>query len=202
MPKPADIIAIVEKAHHRLSADEAWAIALESFDESATVCVTEEMLEALGAAQAVWEYGDKVGARMAFKGAYERITSERRNQGIAPQWQLSLGWDQERRTAAAQEALRLGRMPLEDVQTFLPAPAPTGIGAQIAGLLAGKTNVLAFPSDQDAKNRRRMQELREHLAAQPGPQKRAAQPIKRDLIGESELDAKIRAELAAQSISI
>ncbi|MBV5311434.1 MAG: hypothetical protein JZU59_18840, partial [Chromatium okenii] len=36
MPKPADIIAIVEKAHHRLSADEAWAIALESFDESAT----------------------------------------------------------------------------------------------------------------------------------------------------------------------
>ncbi len=75
---------MLERASGRPSADEAWALALETFDEAATVCLTDEILLAAVAASPVWESGDRVGARMAFKAAYERVLNERRLQGQRP----------------------------------------------------------------------------------------------------------------------
>ena len=72
-PQPSDVLAKLEHAHgQRPDADEAWALALDTFDEAATVCVTDEILSAVGASATVWNIGDKVGARMAFKAAYGR----------------------------------------------------------------------------------------------------------------------------------
>jgi hypothetical protein len=179
-PKPADLIAQIQlfRAAGRLSKDEAWALAMGSFDEAATVCLTDEMLEAVAVAAPVWAVGDKVAARMAFKDAYERITGERRERGQAPVWTLSLGWDVERRATAAQEALRLGRMSAEQVQAHLPAPEPQVPAALVAGLLAGK--VVAFPDSQGAVTRRRMAELRKAISGQ------ARKDPERDVIAERE----------------
>lgn len=158
-PTPAAVLGCLptSMADTRLCADEAWALALEALDETASVCLTNEMLDAVVVAKTVWETGDKIGARMAFKGAYERITSERRMQGRAPTWQLSLGDDAEGRVRAAQEALRLGRLPLERVKAYLPPPPITPEGAAIAGLITG--NVVALPNAGD-KIRRKLAEIR------------------------------------------
>jgi hypothetical protein len=164
-PTPAAVLGCLPASGGaRIKADEAWAMALASFDEAATVCLTDEMLEAVSVAKTGWTSGDKVAARMAFKDAYERITGERRERGQAPVWTLSLGWDAERRATAAQEALRLGRMSAEQVRGHLPAPEPQGPAALVAGLLAGK--VVAFPDSQDAVTRRRIAELRQAISGQ------------------------------------
>lgn len=163
-PKPAELLGQLQRAHPdgRLSADEAWALMISSFDERETVCLTDEMLEAAKDSAKVWAEGDKIGARMAFKGAYERITASRRAQGQLPVWQMSLGWDTAKRAQVAQEALRLGRLPLEKVKDYLPAPAPQGPAALVAGLLSG--NVVEFPVSADEKTRRRLAELREVIS--------------------------------------
>jgi len=161
-PTPASVLGFLPSTGTaRLSADEAWSLALSAFDEADTVCVTDEILEAVAAASPVWESGDKIGARMTFKSAYDRIVGERRQRGAAPVWRLSLGWDGERRTLAAQEALRLGRMTEDQVQAYLPAPPAAGPAAAIAGLLSGK--VVAFPVDDDALTRKRLAQLREAI---------------------------------------
>lgn len=161
-PTPAAVMGCLPSTGpSRLSADEAWALALGAFDEADTVCVTDEILEAVAVASPVWESGDKIGARMAFKSAYERIAGERRQHGQSPTWRLSLGWDGERRTLAAQEALRLGRMTADQVQAYLPEPPASGPAAAIAGLLSGK--VVAFPVDDDALTRKRMAQLRQAI---------------------------------------
>src|SRR3546814_7492643 len=86
LPAPADVIAQIEGAaanDGRPGADEAWALAYRAADEAETVIWTEETAQALAAAWPVLQAGDKVGARMAFKGAYDRLvrseehTSER-----------------------------------------------------------------------------------------------------------------------------
>lgn len=168
-PTPAAVIACLpsQTTTARLTADEAWAQALAVFDETASVCTTDEILEAVASASPVWELGDKIGARMAFKSAYERIVADRRMRGLQPTWQLSLGWDRANREHVAQEALRLGRLPLEAVQDYLPAPEPQGPAAAIAGLLTGK-NVVALHEMADAKARAHLGRLRDMLKGKKG----------------------------------
>jgi hypothetical protein len=169
-PTPAAVLGCLPSTGPaRLSADEAWALALGTFDEAATVCATDEMLEAVAVAAPVWAGGDKIGARMAFKGAYERIVAQRRAAGTPPRWSLSLGWDAEQRAQVAQEALRLARLPLEQVQAYLPAPPAAGPAAAVAGLLTGK--VVDFPAPTEAPARQRLAALRAVIAgaARPSP---------------------------------
>lgn len=88
----------------RPSADEAWALSLKAQDESETVVWTQDMAQAWSLCKPVLDVGDEVGARMAFKAAYERICA----QGGPVQWTISEGWDQERRLAAIQKAEAAG----------------------------------------------------------------------------------------------
>lgn len=88
----------------RPSADEAWALSLKAQDESETVVWTQDMAQAWSVCKPVLDVGDEVGARMAFKAAYERICA----QGGPVQWTISEGWDQERRLAAIQKAEAAG----------------------------------------------------------------------------------------------
>lgn len=94
-PKPADIIAQIEKANHdgRLESDEAWAIALQAMDEYASVELNDEIAEAKNASDFIYLDGDKVGARMAFKSAYVRIVDRNRAKGIPVKWFKSFGFD-------------------------------------------------------------------------------------------------------------
>ncbi len=125
LPAPADVIAQIEGAvanDGRPGADEAWAIALESCDEAATIVWTEETAKALAAAQPVLDIGDKVGARMAFKNAYERLVTQARAERRPMRWHYSLGHDPMQREQALQNAVSNGLLPAPQVAALLPAP--------------------------------------------------------------------------------
>lgn len=121
-PKVSDIIGQIEKTQPdgRLPSDEAWSIALQSFNEHATVVLNDEIAGALQAARDIYEEGDKVGARMAFKSAYERIVEQNRASGVSVHWWPSFGFDPQQRQAAIDEAIAVGR---------LPAPVDCNTGA-------------------------------------------------------------------------
>lgn len=138
--------------------NEAWAIALQSFDEAETVLMTEEIQKAVSAAAPVMAARDKVGARMAFIAAYQRLVDASRATGAPVKWRVSLGHDADRRVLAIEGAERLGRLPAPEAARLLAdhrtAPISSD-GQAIAGLLTGK---VAQPS---ADMRARWQELRE-----------------------------------------
>lgn len=152
MPMPADLAGkvreIIDRSTGRPSADEAWALALQAADEDDTVVWTDEIAQAYGAASEILMAGDKVGARMAFRAAYERITSEAAGPA---KWQVSLGHDPERRETAITKAVQVGRLNHEQAARYLPAPEITGDGQAIAGLLTGK--VASMPASKETLER-------------------------------------------------
>lgn len=132
MPMPAHIVGKIEKMnpskHAPLSSDEAWAIAVQAQDEATTVVWNQPIAQAWGIARDVMP--DKVGARMAFKSAYERIIAEM-PAGAEVKWFPSFGTEQSRRVDALEAAVRAGRLTAEHSAGLLPAPAddkPTEIG--------------------------------------------------------------------------
>ena len=127
MIQPAHIVAQIEGAaaqDGRPEADEAWAIAMQADDEAVTVVWTDEIAAALAAARPVLARGDEVGARMAFKAAYNRQVAKARGEFRPVRWVASLGHDVEQRDQALQAAVRLGQLPAPHVAGLLPPPAP------------------------------------------------------------------------------
>lgn len=127
-PRPADVIAQLEDIgaeDGRPGAEEAWAIVQAGADEAATLVWTAEIAEAWGIAKAALDGGDEVGARMAFREAYNRLVAEARKAGRPAAWAVTLGHDQRRREAAVREAVLAGRLAADEVQHLLPAPVAT-----------------------------------------------------------------------------
>ena len=92
----------------RLGAEEAWA--LYPHNEADSAVITDEMAQAMQAAQPLLQEGDKIAARMSFKEAYNRITTQNKMNGVKPKWFLSLGHRKEGRDIVIAEAVRLGRL--------------------------------------------------------------------------------------------
>lgn len=112
-PKPAHIIEQIEKAAKsdgRPGAEEAWAISLAGKSEADTVVWTTECAQAWFAALPVMNMGDEVGARMAFKEAYARLVLEARARREPVSWEVSEGFDKERRRVAIASAIDAGRI--------------------------------------------------------------------------------------------
>ncbi len=109
-PKPADIIKLISSSDGRPEPDEAWAIALEWFDERATVIVNDEIAGAMDAARDIYLNGDSVGARMAFKAAYEKALTKARASGERVKWWPSLGQDKRTHAPAIEQAVIQGRL--------------------------------------------------------------------------------------------
>jgi len=118
----------------RLGADEAWARALTGLDESETIITTPEIMAAFSIAQTVLETGDEVGARMAFKDAYNRIIAEARAAGKPVEWQASLGWDAEKRERVVNQAVAAGLLSAPKAAALLPPPKPKTQDAYPEGL--------------------------------------------------------------------
>jgi hypothetical protein len=147
-PTPADVVEIIDErtgAKH-LTADEAWVIALQSFDEFATVVWTKEMAEARAIAGPVYESGDVIAARMAFKDAYNRIIKTAND----PVWFVNVGFDAARRADAVKEAILLKRLPADYVDPYpRRLDATVQPGTNVAGLIehaqkkTGKVSPLA-----------------------------------------------------------
>lgn len=150
-PKPADLIEQIESAaanDGRPGAEEAWAIALTSRDEADTVVWTQEIAEAFVLCQPVLDMSDEVGARMAFKEAYARITAKARNENRPAQWSASLGWDAAKREVALQKAAVAGLMAAPVVAGLLPPPDGQGADAKAHSQIAKIKEMMASMNGQ------------------------------------------------------
>lgn len=149
----------------RLAPSEAWALALKSADEAATVIWSDEIQRAFDQARGMLDSGDKVGARMAFIAAYERITTMAREQRQLPVIQVSIGWDGAQRQEALTQAVSAGLLPpavaAEHLDRLsLPAPVFNPMA-----LLEGKpSTTIAAPPELRA----RLDDLRDQLARKSG----------------------------------
>jgi hypothetical protein len=113
VPVPADLIAQLEQCAEgdgRPGPEEAWAQALRARSEWATVVWTPEMSAAWNIAKPVFELGDEVGARMAFREAYSRLVDEARKDRVPVRWDVSLGFDPEGRGDVIGSAIVDGRL--------------------------------------------------------------------------------------------
>lgn len=181
-PTPGQILEIMGGGNdQRPGADEAWAIALSAEDEAETVVWTKETAEAFASCQSVLEARDRVGARMAFKGAYERLVAASRALGQPVEWVVSLGHDQSKRSASLERAVVAGLLPAPRAAALLPPPEP----------VAGVT--------EDAKAIENLGKIKEMMAATF----RSAEQMQRDhdeLVEQQRAEVEQRKdELAAQA---
>lgn len=144
----AAILRHAQAADGHPGKDEAWAIALSASDESETVVMTAEIRQAMTASGPVLEAGDKVGARMAFMSAYERLVAASRAEATPAKWEVSLGYDPALRVTAIESAIRsklisqdAGAKHLAHLQI---APLSED-GLAIAGLITGQVRAKASP---------------------------------------------------------
>lgn len=132
---PPTLAQLLELMGHRepgrLGVEEAWSRAVLACDESETVVMNDDIAQAWGVAKPIFDLGDEVGARMAFKEAYQRITAH--STGPA-KWWPSIGSDPHKRDVALSEAKRAGLLPAEQVKALLPPPMPTKATASPEGL--------------------------------------------------------------------
>jgi len=120
-PTPAAILRYLPtRRDEHLEADEAWAIAVLAADEGETVVWTGQIADAWANAKTVFDHGDEVGARMAFKAAYGRLVAQAIAMGQPVSWRISYGADPERRRRAAERAVRDGRLQVEQIRDVLP----------------------------------------------------------------------------------
>lgn len=155
-PLPADVIAQILRtaaSDGRPGPEEAWATALQGRDESSTIVWTTEMAEAWGIALPVLEAGDEVGARMAFREAYQRLIGSARSAGRLPKWSASLGFDVEQRERVLETAVTAGLLGAPDIAGLLPPPEVRagGIAPEVREkLLALRERIVADESCESA----------------------------------------------------
>jgi len=102
----------------RPTAAEAWASL--TFNERDSTVWTDEAAQAFGIVADIHENGDRVGARLAFIAAYDRLVAEARDQRCPVNWTPSLGSDPAGREAALAQAARLGRIGKEQLALASP----------------------------------------------------------------------------------
>ena len=131
-PTIAEIYEIAEQSsgNQHLCADEAWGVALQLANELIAVVVTNEIFTAWVEAKPVFDVGDEVGARMAFKATYNRIMGATQS---PPVWRLTEGQDKAMTIAVVEKAAQMGRYLSPETYRRLQIAAPAGIG--ISGLI-------------------------------------------------------------------
>lgn len=134
-PVPADLIGKIKPTKNVLSANEAWNIAMQSFDERETVITNDLIDNALMACQVILDAGDKIGARMAFIAAYERLASS----GAQQVWRVSLGHDPAGREAVLTQGVQAGLITQQHAAALMPPAPASAEAAQVAGLLGCST---------------------------------------------------------------
>lgn len=117
-----NVIDRIQTSDIRPGSDEAWATAILAMDEMETVVWTDEAAQAFNVARPLLERNDAIGARMAFRDAYERLCKKAQIENIKPNWHASLGWDAENRKKVLESAEKQGRLSNSYVSSFLCGP--------------------------------------------------------------------------------
>ncbi|MCG2586514.1 hypothetical protein [Massilia sp. TS11] len=164
-PTAAAIAALCRVMDGRPGVEEAWAISLPSLDERHTVVWTEECAQAFGICKPILSGGDEIGARMAFKDAYNRLVSEARAARRPVAWLASAGWDKKLAAPVLERAVATGLLPAPAVAALLPAPEGGGLTQddQARANLAKIREMLA--GSQAEKERRRDEAVAARTAA-------------------------------------
>lgn len=173
-PKPGHIVEQIErlaKLDGRPGPEEAWAISLAARSEDDTVVWTNECVQAWFAAKPVMDMGDEVGARMAFRETYARLVAEARARLEPVSWEVSEGFDKDRRRAAVSEAIEAGRIPAGKYAAIEHSPSlllgcsirtggiPDDVREKLAALREKLTSRYEGPSEAD-EERERLAELK------------------------------------------
>lgn len=203
-PLPADVIAQIDgqaAADGRPGADEAWATALKARDEAASLVWTEETAQAWSLARTVLQLGDEVGARMAFREAYNRLVDDARRQCRPIEWVASLGFDPAGRAAAIEAAQVAGlladaptlALPMGDSATGLFGAMPPHIRERLTALadrLRAASDAPSVDAMARAETQQRQAETAGRVAAYVGGLEESemtgdlgsTRPIDRDLL--------------------
>lgn len=162
-PKPADVIAMIDRMQPdgRPTADEAWA--LYPRNESDSAVINDEITTAIQAVKFLIEEGDMIGARMAFKDTYNRIVEQARSEGVKPKWFASMGHSVEGRKKALDEAVRMNRISNDYAQSLLPAPKDGGFVQGLLGDMKMLSVSKGLTDEQKDRNRAKMAEIKEML---------------------------------------
>jgi hypothetical protein len=112
----SDVVSRLEDG--RPGVEEAWSMLPLSEQQSA--CWTDEMAKAFGPALPMIERGDHIGARMAFKEAYAKAVTNARDAGKPVSWSVTLGLDPSGRKPVVEEAVKLGRLTMDEVNRCWP----------------------------------------------------------------------------------
>jgi hypothetical protein len=97
----ADLLDRIPSQHPGV--EQAWGLIVKLMgNEAVSICWTEQMREAYGAAAPL--ASDLVAARMAFKENYTRLVSEARANRRLPSWSVSLGYDRSLRDECVRDA--------------------------------------------------------------------------------------------------
>lgn len=155
---PKAVIDRIDEVMGRPGSNEAWATALLALDERNTVVWTDEMERAWVVAQPLAAGGDLIGARMAFKDAYDRLVRTAREERRLPVTRVSVGWDAAGRAAPVDQAVKLGYMTPGDAVSYLPAP---DAGAGVVALLMHNGQIAG---DVPPEVRARLLALRDEIA--------------------------------------
>ena len=102
-----------------LGVDAAWEVAVRAriWDEDITIVIPSAIMQSWP--HAIWNAGDKVGARMAFKAAYPQRLAECGDEVF-----VSVGWYSEGRRSAIEEAVRNGVITQARASALLPERSP------------------------------------------------------------------------------
>lgn len=120
VPTPHEVLALIAGNDGRPGDEEAWALVLRDRDddpthERLTTVWTREMLAAWGFARPVLAAGDKIGARMAFREAYNREVELARRRCEPVRWEVSLGSDKQAAAEVVRAAVADGRIHLPKI---------------------------------------------------------------------------------------
>lgn len=155
----AAVIERIKAQDGRPGAEEAWAMLPKDEDDS--VAWTEEMRFAWGVAVPLLEAGDKIGARMAFKEAYQRRVDENRAGNVPARWEVSLGQDPNKRELALDRAVRAGYIGQDHAARLLPHRDAGAVGALLLGNATPLIEAQEKPIDREAalKNIERLKKI-------------------------------------------
>jgi hypothetical protein len=152
-PVPAGIAKRCKLLDGRPGDEEAWANALLSRDEAATVVWTSETAEAYAIVAPILHAGDEIGARMAFKAAYSRLVASARASMKPAVWSVSLGWDIEGRKQVIENAVAVGRLPAPQLIAIAGPSQPEEVDLKGLERLKVEMAKLVPPSTRRAAER-------------------------------------------------
>lgn len=136
-PRPADILRKLPADPRRthISSDEAWALAIKAHDEGNTIVWTTVIQKAWTICAPIYAAGDIVGARIAFRSAYERLLTDAKARCELPQWVVSLGWDASQRRSAVESAINAGHIARDQAAKLIAPSSEAGTPIKLLGLL-------------------------------------------------------------------